>query len=195
MVDGATRYAMVEKTRYFSGADYPSKASVIFYKNGPTVQMDTEGKPRISPGDLEKIPYYMEAELNSPMVTLGPGETSTFDTAWFPSRSTHKVSTVTDAGIVGTPLSVKVSAGKLELSGTFGVFFPGQLKALFYGDGGAQNGESILQVVRPQELVELHKSIDLTSNVKRVSIHVIDDKGTDRGALGEVSTVPSEDSN
>ena len=195
LVDGATRYAMIEKTRYFSGADYPSKASVIFYKNGPTVQMDAEGKPRISPGDLEKIPYYMEAELNSPMVTLGPGETSTFDTAWFPSRSTHKVSTVTDAGIVGTPLSVKVSAGKLELSGTFGVFFPGQLKALFYGDGGAQSGESILQVVRPQELVELHKSIDLTSKVKRVSIHVIDDKGTDRGALGEVSTVPSEDSN
>ena len=186
LVDGATRYAMVEKTRYFTGAEYPSKASVIFYKNGPTVEMDSEGRARLSSGSLEKTPYYLEAELNSPMETLGPGETSTFDTKWFPSRMTHDFTSVTDAGIIGRPLKAKEEAGKLELSGMFGVFFSGQLRAIFYGQDGAQNGESVLQSIRPQELVDLHKTIDSAGKIKRVSVHVIDQQGTDRGALGEV---------
>ncbi len=194
LVDGTSRYAMVEKTHYFPAADYPSKASVIFYKNGPTVQIDGEGKPRISPGSVDKIPYYMEAEMNSPMVTLEAGQTSTFDTTWFPSRMTTRLTKVMDAGIVGTPLSAKIVSGRLELTGTFGVFFPGRLKAVLYGEDGAQNGETILQSVQPQDLVELRKSIDSASKVKRVSIHVIDDKGVDRGALGEVFITTSEDS-
>ncbi len=193
LVDGTTRYAMVEKTHYFKNADYPSKASVIFYKNGPTVQMDPAGKPRISAGDLDKIPYYMEAELNSPMVTMEAGETSVFDTTWFPTRMTHSFTIVTDAGIVGATLAAKSVASRLEVSGTFGVFFPGRLKAVLYGEDGAQNGESILQSVQPQELVELRKTIELTSKVKRVSLHVIDDKGVDRGSLGEVFVTPDED--
>ena len=42
--------------------------------------------PILTSSSLEKTPYYMEAELNSPMVVLGPGETYAFDTTWFPSR-------------------------------------------------------------------------------------------------------------
>jgi hypothetical protein len=186
LVDGATHYAMVEKTRYIAGADYPEKAAVIFYKNGPTVQLDAQGMPYLTSKNLKETPYYMEAELNSPMEVLTPGETYTMDTYWFPSRMSRDLKTVTDAGLVDRPLAAKNSAGKLELSGSFGVFFPGALKAHLYDEGGAATGEVSLQSVQPQDLVQLSQTITTTKGVARVSVHLIDSSGLDRGALGEV---------
>ncbi|MGB9415217.1 MAG: hypothetical protein WCB58_02805 [Acidobacteriaceae bacterium] len=186
LVDGATHYAMVEKTRYIEGADYPGKASVIFYKNGPTVQLNAQGMPYLTSKGLKDTPYYMEAELNNPMAVLTPGETYAMDTYWFPSRMSPDLKTVTEAGLVGRPLVAKNSAGKLELSGSFGVFFPGALKAYFYDESGAEAGEVSLQSVQPQNPVQLSQTITTTKNVARVSVHLIDSSGLDRGVLGEV---------
>jgi len=186
LVDGATHYAMVEKTRYIEGADYPGKASVIFYKNGPTVQLNAQGMPYLTSKDLKETPYYMEAELNSPMAVLTPGETYAMDTYWFPSRMSPDLKNVTDAGLVGQPLVAKKSAGKLELSGSFGVFFPGTLKAYLYDKRGAEAGKVSLQSVQPQDPVQLSQTITTAKSVARVSVHLIDRSGLDRGPLGEV---------
>jgi hypothetical protein len=187
LVDGGTHYAMVEKTRHIEGGDYPSKATIIFYKNGPTVELNGKGMPYLTSTSLEETPYYMEAELNSPMAVLGPGESYTFDTNWFPSRLSSDFSTMTDAGLVGTPLVARRAGGKLDLSGSFGVFFPGELKAFLYDDGGLGVSEVSLEAVRPQDPISLHQAIDAAKNIARVSLHLIDSGGVDRGALGEVS--------
>lgn len=89
VVDGATHYAMVEKTKYFAGANYPGKATVIFYKNGPSVRLNADGMPHLTSSSLEETPYYMEAELNSPMAVLTPGQTYTMDSQWFPTRQSR----------------------------------------------------------------------------------------------------------
>jgi hypothetical protein len=186
LIDGATHYAMVEKTRHIPGGDYPCKATVIFYKNGPTVELNAKGMPYLTSTKLEETPYYMEAELNSPMVMLGPGETYAFDTNWFPSRLHGDFSTVTDAGLVAQPLTARRTAARVELSGSFGVFFPGELKAFLYDEKGLGTSEVSLEAVRPQEPVILHQTIAAPGNIGRVSIHLIDSSGVDRGALGEV---------
>ena len=186
LVDGATHYAMVEKTRHILGGDYPSKATVIFYKNGPTVQLNAKGMPYLTSISLEETPYYMEAELNSPMVALGPGETYAFDSNWFPSRLSGEFNTVTEAGLVGKPLAARRTAAGIDLSGNFGVFFPGELKAFLYDEGGLKTSEVPLQAVRPQDPVVLVQNIAAAKNITRVSIHLIDSSGVDRGALGEV---------
>jgi hypothetical protein len=157
------------------------------------LRMNDKGVPFVPPTTIEKTPYYMEAELNSPMAVLGPGQTYAFDTRWSPSRTTSDFTTVTDAGLVGKPLAAHRNAGKIELSGTFGVFYPGELKAFFYGNGGLQIGQTSLQAVQPQELVALHQSIPAPANVDRISIHVIDSTGLDRGALGEVFVTINEE--
>ena len=54
----------------------------------------------------------------------------------FPSRLSGDFTTVTDAGLVGKPLVARRTAGKIDLSGSFGVFFPGELKAYLYDEGG-----------------------------------------------------------
>jgi hypothetical protein len=186
IIDGTTQYAMVERTKHIAGGDYPSKATTIFYKNGPTLELDKQGMPYLTSTDIEKTPYYMEAELNSPMVVLGPGETYAFDTNWFPSRLTHDFSTVTDAGMVGKPLVARRTGGKIYLTGTFGVFYPGELKAYLYGRGGVEQAEVSLGAARPQDQIALHQAIEADKNIARVSIHLIDSNGADRGALGEV---------
>lgn len=86
VMDARSGYGMIEKFRYDARGEYPGKATVIFYKNGARVQMSDHGLPEISSLQAENAPRYMEAELNSPMVTLPPGETFAMDTEWRPVR-------------------------------------------------------------------------------------------------------------
>jgi hypothetical protein len=107
------------------------------------------------------------------------------DTSWFPARMGRDLHTVTDAGLVGQPLVVTRSSGNLDVSGSFGVFFPGELEAYLYGESGVERGHVPIQSVSPQNEVELHQVIAGAKDVVRVSIHLIDTHHVDRGALGE----------
>ncbi len=48
------KYAMVEKTRHIADGDYPSKATTIFYKNGPTVELNEKGMPYLTSSSIGK---------------------------------------------------------------------------------------------------------------------------------------------
>jgi hypothetical protein len=149
--------------------------------------------PYLRPSSVEKTPYYMEAEINSPLAVLGPGETYAFDTTWFPSRLNGDLSTVTEAGLVAQSLAARRNGDKIDLSGSFGVFFPGELKAFFYDEGGRGTGDATVESVHPQEPIMLHQAIAAPKNTARVSIHLIDSSGVDRGALGEVFVTMNEE--
>ena len=61
---------------------------------------------------------------------LRPGESCSFETEWFPTRSGSEFHGVTDAGIVIRPLrATALENGKIRLSGAFGVFYSGRLVA------------------------------------------------------------------
>jgi len=188
VVDGSTHFAMVERFHFQNGAEYPGKASVIFYKNGPAVDVDDHGAPviRTSPDDA---PFYMEAELNSPMVNLKPGESYTFNTEWLPTRMGSNFKNATDAGLIGEPLAISASPANSDvftLTGSFGVFFAGKLVARFYDGGGSEVGAVPLESVIPADMVKLNQAIRISTATTKVSIHLIDRSGVDRGSLGEV---------
>ena len=187
LVDSATSFAMVERSRYIQDGEYPSKASVIFYKNGPTVHMNADGFPTLSAPDLATTPYYMEAELNSPMISLLPGQTYSLDTTWQPSRMEGELTSVVEAGLISHPLKGRSVGETIELSGVFGVFVSGQLKAMLYGPQGKALGEQLLQTVTPETLSNFHATLRSPQKIGRVSLHVIDSRGVDRGSLGEVT--------
>ena len=193
VVDGDTRYAMVERFHYDETKPYPGKASVIFWTNGAELHQHPDGTTTF--GDSHDGPpeIYMEAELNSPMVRLDPGEEFKFDTAWFPTRADAKFEGVTDAGVVLSPLRATPGGGnEVALSGSFGVFFSGKLVAHLYDERGAAAGTRALDAVDPSKLVTLRAKLSAAGHTGRVSVHVVDDRGVDRGALGEV-TVESAD--
>jgi hypothetical protein len=189
VVDGLSSFAMVERFRIFPGADYPERASVIFYIDGPSPQLNSKGMPEISRTKLEDAPYYMEAELNSPLVNLVPGESYAFDTEWFPTRMTPRLMDVTDAGVIGRELAAVRVGGGLRLTGFFGVFYTGRLLARLYDARGVALKNLEILKVDPLEAVSLDTTIPSPPETDRVSLHLLDERGLDRGALGEVEVV------
>jgi hypothetical protein len=192
VVDGTSKYAMVERFEYDKSRPYPGRASVIFWTNGPEVRLNSDGVPSLST-DPDASPYYLEAELNSPMCRLRPGESCSFETEWFPTRSGNEFHGVTDAGIVVRPLrATALENGHVTLSGAFGVFYSGRLMAHFYDDHGRPVGDMKVAEVTPTEAVSLQSEITLPEKSARVSLHLIDETGSDRGALQEVPVTPGQ---
>lgn len=192
VVDGASKYAMVERFQYQDSKIYPGKASVIFWTNGPGVNLSSEGTPSLS-ADQDASPYYLEAELNSPMCPLRPGESCSFDTEWFPTRSGGEFHGATDAGIIMRPLrATALESGKIKLVAAYGVFFSGHLLARFYNEHGHNLGAMSLAEVSPTEPVSLDSEITAPSKSARLSVHLIDESGIDRGTLQEVQVEPRD---
>jgi hypothetical protein len=184
-VDGTTGYTMVERHHIDPTAEYPSKATIIFYSSGEPSRQDKHTEPREGP--------FMEAELNSPLVELAPGESYAMDTQWYPTRMGEDFKTTTYSGVIGTPLTATATPAGLVLSGTFGVFYAGDLVVHFYGRG--VRGTAKLMSVTPIEPVQLQTTIQAPPNTSRVSVHLVDASGLDRGPLGEVLVTlpPSQD--
>ncbi|MGA9978042.1 MAG: hypothetical protein WBQ08_05360 [Candidatus Sulfotelmatobacter sp.] len=186
VVDGGSRYAMVERFQYDENKTYPGKASVIFWTNGPELRLNRDGIPSIS-ADADASPYYLEAEVNSPMCRLRPGESCDFETEWFPTRAGDEFHGVTDAGILIRPLrATGLDNGKVKLSGAFGVFFSGRLVAHFYDEHGRNLGALPIADVNPAEAASLETEIAPPAKPARLSLHLEDENGVDRGSLQEV---------
>jgi hypothetical protein len=186
VADGSSRYAMVERFQYDESKTYSGKASVIFWTNGPELRLSRDGIPSLS-ADADASPYYLEAEINSPMCRLRPGESCDFETEWFPTRSGNEFHGVTDAGILIRPLrATGLDSGKIKLSGSFGVFFSGRLVAHFYDDHGRALGTLPIMNVNPEEPVSLETEIAPPGKPARLSLHLEDEQGVDRGSLEEV---------
>lgn len=186
VVDGKTQYAMVERFQYDVNRPYPGKASVIFWTNGPEVRLNSDGNASLS-ADPDAMPNYLEAELNSPMCRLRPSESCTLETEWFPTRSGTEFHGVTDAGIVIRQLQATgMENGKIKLSGSFGVFYSGRAIAHFYDEHGHNVGITTIVEVDPGKAVSLDTEISPPAKSARLSIHIVDQSGIDRGALQEV---------
>ena len=99
VVDADSQFAMVERFHPVKGADYPGKASLIFYKNGASLELNENGRPVLRSSEVESAPYYMEAEINSPLVELQPGETYSMDTNWWPTRADGQLRDVVDSAL------------------------------------------------------------------------------------------------
>jgi hypothetical protein len=168
---------MVERFRPQDGKEYPGKATVIFYMNDGN---DPE----------EKALFYMEAEMNSPMVRLEPGDTYAMDTEWFPTRAGGDLVGVTAAGVIRERLRVSAANRVRWMTGTFGVFFQGRIVARFFDAQDRQLSEIRLKRVAPQDPVTLNEKIRLPKNASRLTLHLIDLKGRERGALDEISLGP-----
>lgn len=187
VVDGSTHYAMIERFQYEEQNPYPGKASVIFWTNGVHLGFNSEGEPVVCDDRDGPSPFYMEAEINSPTCRLRPEEACQLETDWYPTRADSDFHGVTDAGIIVDPLqAVSVESGKVKLAGSFGVFFSGKLVAHFYNEHGSIIATVPVAEVTPSELVKLNVEAAIEGKSARVSLHLEDQNGLDRGALAEI---------
>jgi hypothetical protein len=104
------------------GRDYPDGgATVEVWTQGPGIAAGVDfGQPQL--GD-----EFMEMEVLEPLQRLAPGEQATGDLVWAACRCPGgRVVEATAAGCVSRPLRVDRRGYKSHVSGTFGVFAPGQ---------------------------------------------------------------------
>ena len=192
VVDSASKYGMIERYQFEESRTYPGKASIIFWTNGPEVRLSADGEASMSSGG-DGDPYYLEAEINSPLCRLRPGEICDLETEWFPTRVDSEFHGATDAGVVVRPLrAIRLESGKIKLSGAFGAFFPGRLVAHLYNEHGAELDTVLVKEVDPAELVWLEIEISPAEKPTRVSLHLEDWSGLDRGSLQEVKVASQE---
>jgi hypothetical protein len=125
-----------------------------------------------------------EAEINSPMRQLKPGASYALDTRWFPVRTSKGLRAVTAAGVIESPLVASLTANRLQLWASFGVFFAGKLNARVFDPNGVESNVIELQHVDPLQAVELNRTVSVPSRSGRVSIHLNHQPGLDRGGLG-----------
>ena len=183
VVDGATDFGMVEQFHVDPHGDYPGKATVIFYKNGPSVNFGPSGVATVARPTAADTPFYMEAEINSPIIALAPGQSYVFHTAWHPVHIHRAPIAVTDAGIVTQALSAVRHTATLHLEGNFTPFNNGSLQVVVYGRSG--------QVLRIQSVTAVHGgdiqalSVDMpvVPDAARVVLQLLDASGQDLGVL------------
>jgi hypothetical protein len=132
-------------------------------------------------------PYYMEAEINSPIVTLNPGESYAFDTAWHPIAIDAQPREFTSSGIVTEPLSAMLESGTIHLKGTFSVFAPGRLVVFSFNSSGVTVAQNDLQSVDPAKKIMLDVHTPIAPNVTRISLKLISPDGKDRGTLSSAT--------
>jgi hypothetical protein len=185
VTDGETGYGMVERFHFDPSATYPGKATVIFYKNGPSVEFDDAAMPKLSTASQQETPYYMEAEINSPLVMLDPGAIYSFDTMWFPLRTSADVRKVTEAGVVTARLHAASNSQHIQLKGLFGVVIPGRLQARLFDKAGRDVKHIFLDTVSPRQQVVLDREIPVDFAISRISLHLYGDDGRDWGAIDE----------
>jgi hypothetical protein len=93
---------------------------------------------------------------------------------------------------VGRPLTAVLSPKGLRVSGIFGVFFPGTLSAHVFDLRGLEIAVVELQAADPLNAVELNQTVKVAEGADRVSIHLNDQQGVDRGSLGEAKITKVE---
>jgi hypothetical protein len=185
-VNGETGYTVVMRHKIDPFHPYPGDASIIFYSSGPPRRRRNETQAQPPP---HREGPFVEAEVNSPSVELGPGESYAMDTTWYPTRMGEDFKTTTWAGVYGKPLTATRTDAGLVLAGEFGVFYAGDLVAHLYPKGTEDNTVKVMSVT-PTEPVELQTTIQAPPNTSRISIHLVDAKGVDHGPLGEVLVNP-----
>ncbi len=224
VVDGATGFTMVERNHYDPRATYPGQTTMLFYttgnrirnRNRPGGNGAAQGTALGQPASVATPPssaadssqsatgetpigadppiYYMEAEVDSPMVELAPGESYAMDTEWYPTRTGEAFKTATYSGVVGAPLAAAASPAGLTLTGDFGVFYAGTLVAHYYDRGGSAIGTAKLVDVTPAQEVQLQTTVQAPPQTFRVSVHLMEKSGVnrdlDRGPLGEALVNP-----
>jgi hypothetical protein len=101
----------------------------------------------------------------------------------------------TDAGVVAAPLAAVGAAGKLMLTGRFGVFAAGRVQAVFLDARGKSISTRDLEAsASPTRPVIVGCAVDLPDKAVALEVVLLDPAGKTIGPLGRATFPPAEKS-
>ena len=129
----------------------------------------------------------MEAEINSPLCKLRPGRDLHPRDRMVPDALGNGISRRYRRRHSDNALASHLLGEWQTLSVRFlGVFFAGRLVAHLYSEHGLALGTAEVTAVDPVDLVSLDKEVTPIGRPARISLHLEDWNGLDRGSLQEV---------
>jgi hypothetical protein len=142
----------VQKFTFAHDLEYPEHASVEVWTNG-VGSYHAYGQDMVSANDPEQNPYVFESEILSPYAALQPQEEYQWHFRWFSCNigtGETQISDCTEAGVLTDKPQLVLYAQDVRqqntrLTGTFGVFYPGQLVLTALNREGKTLSESIIR--------------------------------------------------
>jgi hypothetical protein len=166
-VDEAHGYAFVARFTVSQLGSYPEQ--------GATVILRTAAAPSC-----------LEVSLLSPLRTVQAGDSLEVSSDWFATRVGSPIVRCSDVAAVREPLKLTRKDDKLRLTGTLGVFAPGNLAIVLQDAAGAAIGQPILIKVSPADEVKVDKALAEETTAKKLVVELQNSKGTPLGQVAEL---------
>lgn len=167
-VDESHDYALVERFEPSKLGDYP--------ESGANVTVTTSA-------DLS----YMSLGLYSPSRSLKPGDSYDIVTDWYATRVGGPVVDSTEVAAIQQPLKLARVEGKLKLTGTLGVFVPGNIAFILQDETGTAIGQPTTLKASPADVVKLSQTLPDEATGKTLVVELQNATGT---PLGEIARLP-----
>jgi hypothetical protein len=194
-VDGASGRVFVQRFVFEPERAYPDGASVEFWHNGVGT-IHAYNRDMVMADDPAENPYVFESEVLSPFAALEPGETYTWRYDWFATSIGGDLPVIdcNSSGVVVQPLRAVQSAGQVALTGRFGVFVPGTVRAEYCDASGAllsTRGPSLS--VGPLAPVVIDMALDAPPDVATIRLILDDRHGAPLGELARAGVQAGQD--
>ena len=167
-VDGIHEYAFVQRFTVSELGDYPD--------DGATIEVWTSGEDS-----------YMEIEVLSPLYTLQPDESKSFEQEWYATSLAGPIRDSTDVAAIREPLQVESVEAGLRLTGELGVFAPGKIEIDLIDDAGQPLSEVTTLAVDPTQAVIVDKTVPPVPGAVAVRLRLVSERDA---PIGEVARVP-----
>jgi hypothetical protein len=127
-------------------------------------------------------PLYMEVEVLGPVVQIpANGGKTEFTENWWAAKVRAPILDVNLAGAVARKMAY--DATTRMLSGIYGVFYTGIVRAAFIGGDGTVLSEGQSHAVTPLEEFQLQEAVEIPAGAQTLELRLFDNQGRSAGVL------------
>jgi hypothetical protein len=168
-VDRLDGYAYVKTFTHQEGKTYPD--------SGASVQVYTY-----------KDYTNTEVEVLGPLTSLAPNDSVVMVENWYAARSKGPVYSVNSAGLVAKPIIATQTGSTVKVQGSYGVFYPGKVQAIFKGAGAEVAADSY--AVSPNDSFVLNDTLKVAANATKLVLALFSSSGKLMGNLDSAVITP-----
>jgi hypothetical protein len=185
-VNGETGAVFVQRFFFEPDKPYPDESSVEFWLNG-TGRIHAYNKDIVMPDNTVENPYMFESEILSPFAALQPGQSYSWSYDWYATQigGDYPVLDCSEIAVTAEPLRAKADGRKTHLTGRFGVFAPGTVRAEFSDAKGKLLTSHDLLKASPLEPLVISTDLETPESATSVKLLWIGDEGKTQGPLAQ----------
>lgn len=189
-VNGENGAVFVQRFVFESDKPYPDESSVEFWLNG-TGNIHAYNKDIVMPDNTVENPYMFESEILSPFAVLQPGQSYSWRYDWYATQigGDYPVLDCSEIGVTAEPLRAKREGRQTHLTGRFGVFAPGTVRAEFLDAKGKLRTSHDLLKASPLEPLVISTDLETPKSATSIKLLWIGADGKTKGPFAQADLI------